>query len=84
MITVSRLYKINKGSTLKAFADVVINEQVLIKGVQVLSSKENGLFVSMPKQKSKNDKWYETVSLLDEDVKEDLQVVVLKAYNSDA
>lgn len=84
MITVSRLYKINNGSTLKAFADVVINEQVLIKGVQVLSSKENGLFVSMPKQKSKNDKWYETVSLLDEDVKEDLQVVVLKAYNSDA
>jgi DNA-binding cell septation regulator SpoVG len=82
MITVARLHKIDNGSVLKAFADIIINNEVLVKSVQVLSGEGDDLFVSMPKQKSKNDKWYETVSLLDEEAKEELQVVVLEAYEA--
>ena len=82
MIKVLRIHRIDNGSSLKAFADIVFDDQVLIKGVRVLSGEDDGLFVTMPKQKSKNDKWYETVSLLDEEAKEELQVVVLEAYEA--
>ena len=82
MITVARLHKLDNGSVLKAFADIIINNEVLVKSVQVLNGEDDGLFVSMPKQKAKNGKWYETVSLLDEEAKEELQVVVLEAYDA--
>ena len=54
MITVARLHKLDNGSVLKAFADIIINNEVLVKSVQVLSGEDDGLFVSMPKQKAKN------------------------------
>jgi stage V sporulation protein G len=82
MIEVARIHKVDNGSALKAFADVIINGQVLIKGVRVVEG-ENGLFVAMPRQQGKDNKWYETVSLLDEEVKQELQNTILEAYNAE-
>ena len=82
MITVSRLHRLNNGSQIKAFADVVFYQQVLVKGVKVVVSKDSTLFVAMPSQKSKDGKWSETVALLDDMSKEQLRIAVLKAYNS--
>ena len=80
MIEVIRLYRTSNGS-LKAFADVVINETVLIKSIRVVESRENGLFVSMPKSQGKDGKWYENVSLLNEEAKQELQEAVFEAYH---
>jgi DNA-binding cell septation regulator SpoVG len=82
MVTVSRLHRINNSSQVKAFVDVIFYQQVLVKGVKVIVSKDNKLFVAMPSQKSKNGKWGETVSLLDKVSKEQLRIAVLKAYNN--
>ncbi len=81
MITVSRLHRLNNGSKVKAFADVIFYQQVLVKGVKVVAGKDNNLFVAMPSQKSKEGKWSETVALLDDMSKEQLRSAVLKAYN---
>ncbi len=82
MITVARLHKINNGSNLKAFTDIIINNQVLVNSVRIISGEGDGLFVALPKQKAKNNKWYDIVSLLDDDAREELQVVVLDAFNA--
>jgi len=82
MITVSRLHRLNNGSQVKAFVDVVFYQQVLVKGVKVVASKDNTLFVAMPSQKSKDGKYSETVALLDDMSKEQLRTAVLNAYNS--
>jgi DNA-binding cell septation regulator SpoVG len=82
MVTVARLQRLNNSSKVKAFADVVFYQQILVKGVKVVVSKDNKLFVAMPSQKSKNDKWSETVVLLDKISKEQLRIAVLKAYNN--
>ncbi len=82
MIKVSRLHRIDNGSSLKAFADVVVDNQVLIKGVRILIGDNHGLYVTMPKQQSKNGKWFDSVKLLDDLAKEELQDVVLEAYNA--
>jgi stage V sporulation protein G len=79
MIEVARLYRVDGGeSHLKAFADVNINN-ILIKGIRVIDGK-NGLFAGMPKQQARDGKWYDTVKVLDEELKQELQEVVIEAY----
>ena len=82
MVTVSRLHRLNNGSQVKAFADVVFYRQILVKGVKVVASKDNTLFVALPSVKSKDGKWGDTVALLDDMSKEQLKTAVLSAYNT--
>jgi len=80
MIEVARLHRFDNGSALKAFADVIFNGQLLVKGVKVADGR-NGLYVSMPSAQGKDGKWYPTVMLLEDSLKEELQTTVLEAYN---
>ena len=80
MIEVARMHRVDNGS-LKAFVDVIIAEQVLVKGVKVVNNRDGDLFVTMPKQQGKDGRWYETVSMLDEEAKQELQETVLEAFN---
>lgn len=80
MIEVARVYKIDNISSVKAFADVVIR-QVLVKGVRVVQGK-NGLFAGMPKSQGKDGKWYDTVKILDDKLKQELQETLLEAYKT--
>ncbi|MDP2940242.1 MAG: SpoVG family protein [Candidatus Omnitrophota bacterium] len=80
MIEVARLHRFDNGSSLKAFADVIFNGQLLVKGVKVADGR-NGLYVSMPSAQGKDGKWYPTVMLLEDSLKEELQTAVLEAYN---
>ena len=82
MVEVARLFRLDNGSALKAFADISIAGQVLVKGVRVVEGKDGNLFVAMPQQQGKDGKWHETVTLLDDELKESLQGVVLEAFNA--
>ena len=81
-VRVARLAKVQNGA-LKAFADISINDSLLIKGLRVVSGP-HGEFVSMPQEKSSDGKWYDTVRCLNNNVKEQISDIVLYAYqNSD-
>jgi len=80
MLEVARLCRLDGDSALKAFADVIVAEQVLVKGVRVVEGKD-GLFVSMPQNLGKDGKWYPAVTLLNDELKEALTETVLEAYN---
>ncbi len=82
MVTVSRLHRLNNGSQVKAFADVIFYRQIIVKFVQLVARTANNLFVAMPSQKSKEGKWGDTVALLDDMSKEQLRTAVLGAYNT--
>ena len=79
MIEVARLYRIENDSSVKAFVDVIIG-QILVKGIRVIKGK-NGLFAGMPKSQGKDGKWYDTMRILDDELKQELQDRVLEAYN---
>ena len=81
MIEVARMYRMDNGSHLKAFADVIFNSQLLVKGVRVADGR-NGLYVSMPSAQGKDGKWYPSVMLLEDSLKEELQTTVLEAYQA--
>ena len=78
LISVSRIYKLEGDSKLKAFADVSISG-IVLKGFGVVNGSK-GLFASMPRQKGKDGKWYNTVLPETKELKDQLAQVVLEAY----
>lgn len=80
-IKVNRIHKLDNGKNMKAFADIIVNDEILIKGLRILSGK-NGLFVSMPRIKGNDNKWYETVRTMTDEARHNLASIVLEAYNS--
>ena len=82
-LEVKRLIRFDGGSSLKAYVDLSINNQFLIKGLRVVEGK-TGLFVSMPRQQGKDSKWYDSVVALDKEVRKAVGRVVLEAYEQTA
>lgn len=81
-VKVNRIHRFeNEEKNLRAFADIEINGSLLIKGLPVMQGKK-GLFVSMPRQKGKDDKWYETVKALTPETKQQIVSVVMSAYKA--
>ena len=80
-IKVKRVHKIENNKFLKAFADIVVNDALLIKGLKVVE-RHDTLFVSMPAEQAKDKKWYESVRCLSDGVKEEISERVLDAYHS--
>lgn len=76
---ITRLHRLEDGGNLKAFVDLVVNESLLLKGIRVVEGK-SGPFVSMPKEKGKDSRWYETVHPVTKGVKDQISSVVLSAY----
>ena len=81
-IQVQRMYRFETDRPLKAFADIVIDNALLIKGVRVMDGKK-GLFVSMPREQAKDKKWYDTTRCLTEEIRDQLTDVVLSAYHDE-
>ena len=81
-VEVKRLIKFDGEGTLKAYCDLSIGESFLVKGLRVVSGK-NGLFVSMPRQQGKDKRWYDSVSALSKKAKQEVDRVVLEAYQQE-
>lgn len=78
-IQVQRIYRFETDRPLKAFVDIIINDALLIKGVRVMDGKK-GMFVSMPREQAQDEKWYDTIRCLTQEVRDDITRVVLDAY----
>ncbi|MBI5149485.1 MAG: septation protein SpoVG family protein [Candidatus Omnitrophica bacterium] len=79
-IQVKRIHRLDNGRALKAFADIAVNDALLVKGVRVMDGKK-GIFVTMPREQSTKDKkWYDTVRCLSKEVREEISGKVLEAY----
>ena len=78
-ISVKRLMKFTGEGSIKAYADIAIDEQFLIKGVRVVEGKR-GMFVSMPRQQTKDGKWFDSVQALTQQAKASVERIVLDAY----
>jgi len=77
-LQVVRLYRLDGESKVKAFADVSVGD-FIIKGLKVLQG-EKGLFLSMPQEKGKDGKWYNTFFPVTKEAHKNLTEAVLSAY----
>lgn len=76
-----KIHRLDEGSRIKAFVDLEVNDAILIKGLRVVNG-EKGLFVSMPQEQGKNQKWYDQVRCLDKEVRLRINQKVLEAYHT--
>jgi stage V sporulation protein G len=81
-IEVQRMYRFETDRPLKAFVDITVNGVLLIKGVRVMKGKK-GLFVSMPREQSKDRKWYDTIRCLTTEIRDQISETVLETYRED-
>ena len=77
-----RIYPLDSKSKIKAFIDILVADTFIIKGFRVVEGK-NGLFVSAPQTKGKDDKWYADVRCTSELINQDLQDTILKMYKDE-
>jgi len=80
-IKVIKIHRLTQDSRVKAFVDLGINDALMVKGVRVVQGK-NGLFVSMPTEQGKNERWYERVRCMNKDVRSLIAQKVLEAYSA--
>jgi stage V sporulation protein G len=77
-IQVSRIYKVEGDSHLKAFVDISL-AGIMIKGLRIVNGK-SGLFLGMPRHQGKDGKWYPTVYPATKEIQQELTDLVLQAY----
>ena len=78
-IEVVRLYRFENGGRVKAFCDLQIDDDYIIKGFKVVEGNE-GMFVGMPSEAGKNGRWFSTFLPLTDDVKNRIREAVITAY----
>lgn len=79
--TVEKMFCLPDTGKLKAFADVGVNDALIIKGVRLVEGKK-GLFVSMPQEQGKDSKWYDQVVCKSASLYEELSETVIGHYKS--
>jgi stage V sporulation protein G len=84
-ITAVKIYPFDSGepdSSMRAYADVIFNDLILIKGFRVLTSKTGGLFVGLPSQKGKDGQFRDTVEFKSEELKSEVRSAILESYKT--
>ena len=79
---IMKIERMNKGSwgKVRAFFDLMTQEGFTVKGFKIIEGI-NGLFVSMPSQKSNDGEYYDSV-FASKELREELNRFALDAYGS--
>jgi stage V sporulation protein G len=80
-ITVERIYRLPENGPLKAFVDLSIDDVLLIKGIRIIQGPK-GLFVSLPQEQGKDNRWYDSIRCLTPEFKKRLDDEIMAAYNT--
>ena len=78
-VKIIKIHRLPQDSRVKAFVDLGINDALLIKGLKIVQGKK-GLFVTMPTEQGKNERWYERVRCMNQNVRSLIAEKVLEAY----
>ena len=80
-ITIERIYRLPGNGPMKAFVDLAIDNDLLIKGVRIIQGPK-GPFVSMPQEQGKDKRWYDSIRCLNQEFKQRLDDEIMAAYNA--
>lgn len=82
VIKIDRMHRLDGDGPTKAFCDLLILDTFVVKGLKVVQGK-NGLFVGMPQEQGRDDKWYETFHPISKEMRKGLQELILESYNEE-
>lgn len=80
-IKINRFKKVDLNeSKVKAFVDLIFGGSVIVKNFKLVEGSK-GLFVAMPTEKGKDDQYYSSVIVMDEETRERINTLVKDVYN---
>ncbi len=68
------------GGRVRAVADIIINDELMIKGIKIIESKHGGLFISFPKKKSSTGLFVDIVQPLSNQTYEKIRRAIIDRY----
>jgi stage V sporulation protein G len=68
------------GGRVRAVADIIIEDQLIIKGIKLVESKHGGLFISFPKKQSSKGKFIDIIQPLSPEFQEQIRRVIVDKY----
>jgi stage V sporulation protein G len=68
------------GGHTRAYADITIDDCLVLKGVRVVEGTGGGLFVALPAQRGRDGRYHDLVVPLDADTRECIRTAVLEAF----
>lgn len=76
---VEKMFILQGAGLLKAFANLSINDSIIICGLRIMEGKK-GLFVTMPREQGKDNKWYDQILYRDAETFDAVCKVMLDYY----
>ncbi len=85
MITVTdvKIYPFEPGEVfknLRAYAEVTLNDSLVIKGIRVLENENGGLYIGFPSQMGKENEYRDLIVPKTPELKKHLRDQIIKSY----
>lgn len=79
-ITEVKVYPVDEGGRLKAYATIVFDNVFIVRDLKVIEG-DKGLFVSMPSRRKKDGSFRDIAHPLNSDMRNDVEKTVIEEYN---
>jgi stage V sporulation protein G len=82
-ITAVRVYPFDTretGGRTVAYAEIEIADALLLRGIRILESKKQGLFIGFPSQRARRERFVDLVVPLNRDVQKQIREAVVEEY----
>ena len=79
-ITEIKIYPFDSGGRVKGYADITIEDALLLKGFKIIEAENRGLFIGYPNQKTRDGKYKDLVIPLSSEIKEFLRRSIIDKY----
>jgi len=80
-ITEVKIYPVEDGGRLKAYATMVFDDSFIIRDLKVIEG-DKGFFISMPSRKRKDGSFRDIVHPLNSETRSDIEKKIIEEYNS--
>ncbi len=82
-ITAVRVYPFDTretGGRTVAYAEIEIADALLLRGIRILESEKQGLFIGFPSQRARRERFVDLVVPLNRDVRKQIREAVVEEY----
>ena len=82
-ITDVKIFKINQRGALLGYANIVLSNSFIIRGIKILETEKNGRFVAMPSRRLKGEKraYRDLCHPINQETRDIITKAILDAYD---
>lgn len=82
-ITDVKIFKIKQRGALLGYANIVLNNSFIIRGIKILESEKNGRFVAMPSRRLREEKraYRDLCHPINQEAREIITKTIFNAYD---